>query len=216
MKSLQEIILEKLKIRKTKHNIKYNYFPKSKKELKNILKELVVKRGNEGDFNDIDTSEITDMSELFSGMEKFNGDISGWDVSNVVNSEYNYKYTVNTSLGKTVYTGTKTKENITGYRENSEGLIKYEINNEGIFQINMDEKIPLENLYLGLNENYLDIQKIYDLTSTLTENINEEENEIIYENDNIGIIFKIDEQNILSINIKDNNDNYLLEFDNIK
>ena len=78
------------------------------------------------------------------------------------------------------------------------------------------EKIPLENLYLGLNENYLDIQKIYDLTSTLTENINEEENEIIYENDNIGIIFKIDEQNILSINIKDNNDNYLLEFDNIK
>ena len=111
---------------------------------------------------------------------------------------------------------TKTKENITGYRENSEGLIKYEINNEGIFQINMDEKVPLENLYLGLNENYLDIQKIYDLTSTLTENINEEENEIIYENDNIGIIFKIDEQNILSINIKDNNDNYLLEFDNIK
>ena len=102
------------------------------------------------------------------------------------------------------------------YRENSEGLIKYEINNEGIFQINMDEKVPLENLYLGLNENYLDIQKIYDLTSTLTENINEEENEIIYENDNIGIIFKIDEQNILSINIKDNNDDYLLEFDNIK
>ncbi len=41
-------------------------------------------------------------------------------------------------------------------------------------------------------------------------------NEIIYENDNIGIIFKIDEQNILSINIKDNNDDYLLEFDNIK
>ena len=134
----------------------------------------------------------------------------------LLNSEYNYKYTVNTSLGKTVYTGTKTKENITGYRENSDGLIKYEINNEGIFQINMDEKIPLENLYLGINENYLDIQKIYDLTSTLTENINEEENEIIYENDNIGIIFKIDEQNILSINIKDNNDNYLLEFDNIK
>ena len=134
----------------------------------------------------------------------------------LLNSEYNYKYTVNTSLGKTVYTGTKTKENITGYRENSEGLIKYEINNEGIFQINMDEKIPLENLYLGLNENYLDIQKIYDLSSTLTENINEEENEIIYENDNIGIKFKIDEQNILSINIKDNSDNYLLEFDNIK
>lgn len=134
----------------------------------------------------------------------------------LLNSDYDYKYTINTSLGKTVYTGNKTKEKDTGYRENSEGLIKYEINSEGIFQINMDEKVPLENLYLDLNENYLDIQKIYDLTKDLIENVNEEQNEISYENENIIVIFKINEQNILSINIKDNNDNYLLEFDNIK
>lgn len=134
----------------------------------------------------------------------------------LLNSDYDYKYVVNTSLGKTVYTGNKTKEKDTGYRENSEGLIKYEINSEGIFQINMDEKVPLENLYLDLNENYLDIQKIYDLTKDLIENVNEEQNEISYENENIIVIFKINEQNILSINIKDNNDDYLLEFDNIK
>ena len=134
----------------------------------------------------------------------------------LLNSEYDYKYTINTSLGKTVYTGNKTKENDTGYRENSEGLIKYEINSEGIFQINMDEKVPLENLYLDLKGNYLYIQKIYDLTLNLTENVNEDQNEISYENENIRIIFKINEQNILSINIKDNNDDYLLEFDNIK
>lgn len=134
----------------------------------------------------------------------------------LLNSEYDYKYTIYTTLGKTVYTGNKTKEKDTGYRENSEGLIKYEINNEGIFQINMDEEVPLENLYLGLNENYLDIQKIYDLTKDLIENVNEEQNEISYEKENIGIIFKINEQNILSINIKDNNNDYLLEFDNIK
>lgn len=134
----------------------------------------------------------------------------------LLNSEYDYKYTIYTTLGKTVYTGNKTKEKDTGYRENSEGLIKYEINNEGIFQINMDEEVPLENLYLDLNENYLDIQKIYDLTKDLIENVNEEQNEISYEKENIGIIFKINEQNILSINIKDNNNDYLLEFDNIK
>ncbi len=80
----------------------------------------------------------------------------------------------------------------------------------------MDEKVPLENLYLDLNEDYLNIQKIYDLTQNLIENIHEEQNEISYENGNIEIIFKINEQNILSINIKDNNDDYLLEFDNIK
>ena len=79
MKSLHEIILEKLKIKKSS----YKYFPKTKEELKDLLKQLIEERGNEGDFNDINTSKITDMSSLFYGMKEFNGDISGWNVSNV-------------------------------------------------------------------------------------------------------------------------------------
>jgi hypothetical protein len=58
--SLDDYITEKLKI--SKNNIGYNYFPKSKEELQDILKELIEDRGNDGDFNDIDTSKITDMS----------------------------------------------------------------------------------------------------------------------------------------------------------
>ena len=81
MKSLHEIILEKLKIKKSS----YKYFPKTKEELKDLLKQLIEERGNEGDFNDIDVSNITDMSYLFDGMIKFNGDISNWDVSNLTN-----------------------------------------------------------------------------------------------------------------------------------
>ena len=68
---------------KTKVN-KYNYHPKTKDELKDLINQLIEERGNEGDFNDIDTSEITDMSDLFNGIDEFNGDISNWDVSNVV------------------------------------------------------------------------------------------------------------------------------------
>lgn len=82
MKSLQETILEKLKIRKS-NKPSYKYFPETKDELKDILTELIKKRGNEGNFNDIDTSKITDMSYLFFDMDNFNGDISNWDVSNV-------------------------------------------------------------------------------------------------------------------------------------
>ena len=78
MKSINQYISEKLKIKKSS----YKYFPKTKEELKELLKQLVEERGNEGDFNDIDTSEITDMSELF--LPKFNGDISKWNVSNVM------------------------------------------------------------------------------------------------------------------------------------
>jgi hypothetical protein len=43
--------------------------------------------GNDGNFNWIDTSKITNMSGLFRSpgqiKEEFNGDISLWDVSNV-------------------------------------------------------------------------------------------------------------------------------------
>ena len=56
--------------------------PKDKTELSKLLETLIEERGNEGNFNDIDTSSITDMSGLFQ-MSDFNGDISNWDVSNV-------------------------------------------------------------------------------------------------------------------------------------
>ena len=79
MKSLYEIILEKLKIRKSS----YKYLPKTKEELLDIIDQLIEERGNKGDFNDIDTSKITNMSHLFNGMTEFNGDISEWNVSNV-------------------------------------------------------------------------------------------------------------------------------------
>ena len=88
MKEIVKFIKEGLKITsKTKIN-KYNYHPKTKRELQDLLNRLIEERGNEGNFNDIDTSEITDMadlSELFSDVEKFNGYISNWNVSNVTN-----------------------------------------------------------------------------------------------------------------------------------
>jgi hypothetical protein len=39
--------------------------------------------GNNGNFNWIDTHDITDMSQLFEENIKFNGHIELWDVSNV-------------------------------------------------------------------------------------------------------------------------------------
>ena len=82
MKSLTHYIQEKLVIKKSK-TINYKYFPKTKKELKDIIEQRIKKEGNEVDLNDIDVSKITDMSYLFEGNTNFNGDISNWDVSNV-------------------------------------------------------------------------------------------------------------------------------------
>ena len=73
----------------------YKYRPKNKEELvEAIKKEINEVQGSENnpnwqaDLNCIDTSLITDMSYLFSneyGLEKFSGNISSWDVSNVKN-----------------------------------------------------------------------------------------------------------------------------------
>ena len=84
MKQLDNFIIEKLKISsKSKINTNsYNYCPKNKRELQQLIDKLINERGFNGDFNDIDTSKIDDMSELFANSE-FNGDISKWDVSNV-------------------------------------------------------------------------------------------------------------------------------------
>ena len=75
--------------------MKYRYKPKTKEELiKAIKKEIYEVQGTKknpnlkADLNCIDTSLITDMSELFSyeyNLNNFNGNISKWNVSNVKN-----------------------------------------------------------------------------------------------------------------------------------
>ena len=74
-------IYEALKINSKSKAIK-TYCPKTKNELRDIINQRIESEGNKCDLNDINVSEIKDMSELFYG-SKFNGDISNWDVSKV-------------------------------------------------------------------------------------------------------------------------------------
>ena len=63
---------------------KRGYKPKYINDLKKLLERMIEVRGNEGDFNDIDTSDITNMISLFDYKKKFNGNITGWNVSSVI------------------------------------------------------------------------------------------------------------------------------------
>ena len=83
MKTLQRYITEKILINKNS-KLTYNYYPKTKDELEYIINKRIKSEGNECNLNDIDTSNILDMSDLFAYSE-FNGDISKWDVSHVKN-----------------------------------------------------------------------------------------------------------------------------------
>ena len=55
--------------------------PKNKIQLKQLVDYAF--KHNIYDLNFIDTSKITDMSDLFYGLDPYNIDISEWDVSNV-------------------------------------------------------------------------------------------------------------------------------------
>ena len=64
----------------------YDLKPANKKELEKLIEQRIKEQGPDCDLNDIDVSEIKDMSALFYNSE-FNGDISKWDVSNVTNMD---------------------------------------------------------------------------------------------------------------------------------
>ena len=83
MNNLSTYIIEKLKINKSTNL--YHYHPKDKDELRSLIQELLKERGKDADLNDIDVSDITDMSNLFKNLDPYKIDISEWDVSNVKN-----------------------------------------------------------------------------------------------------------------------------------
>ncbi len=78
------------------------YKPKDRYTLKELLKRIIEVRGDGGDFNDIDTSDIESMESLFNDNKTFNGDITGWNVSSVrdMNNMFYNAISFNQPIGK--------------------------------------------------------------------------------------------------------------------
>ena len=93
MKKIYKIVIENKKLKMIKESNEKPVRPKSKQELVKIIKEFIDKNGKKANLNFIDTSLITDMSNIFSipFCRFFNGDISTWNVSNVRNMDDMFK-----------------------------------------------------------------------------------------------------------------------------
>ena len=100
MKNINYYISEKLNIKNIKVH-QYTCQPKTKEELRAIIEERL-KNDDNADLNDIDVSEITDMSALFFRKFPHNINISEWDVSNVTDmtSMFMYGHEFNANLSK--------------------------------------------------------------------------------------------------------------------
>ena len=118
--------------------MKYKYKPKNKEELilairKEICKETSNNFNWQTDLNCIDTSLITDMSNLFSeeyGLEKFNGDISNWNVSNVKNMSWLfYKSKFNKDISKWNTSNVTNMSWMFAYSDFNQDISKWNVNN---------------------------------------------------------------------------------------
>lgn len=98
VKQLSTYINEKLVLNKGTFKNNYKYFPKDKYEFKNLINQLIEERKDNSiiDLNDINTSEINDLSFLFHKNKNIvNIDISRWNVSNVKDMYAMFKFCEN-------------------------------------------------------------------------------------------------------------------------
>ena len=79
--SLSKYINERLHIGNNTKSVHVR--PATKDELQSIIEDELKRQGPDADLNFIDTSDITDMSSLFRGLNIKNIKVNGWDVSNV-------------------------------------------------------------------------------------------------------------------------------------
>ena len=122
----------------------YNYHPKTKDELELTIKERIENEGPECDLNDIDVSNITDMSDMFFNSE-FNGDISKWNVSNVTNMSWMFDSSkFNGDISKWNVSNVKNMKYMFFHSEFNGDISKWNVNNVEDMCF-MFEDCPLEN-----------------------------------------------------------------------
>lgn len=84
----------------TSHTKSLQIRPTSKAELRSLIKQELQRQGPDADLNFIDTSKITDMSNLFWSLNVRKIKIEWWNVSNVTNMSgmFSFCYDFNCDL----------------------------------------------------------------------------------------------------------------------
>lgn len=95
---------------------------------------------------------------------------------NLLNANYTYKFDININNNRYLYNGTVNNNTNTGFKETKDSVIKYYIDNTGIYHDNLGEKKLITNLYEGVNQNYLDLNYIFNILNNLDFNLKQDHN----------------------------------------
>ncbi len=133
----------------------------------------------------------------------------------LLHNKFEYKYTLYLSGKNILYYGVKNGLNDSGYKEENDKIIRYVIENEKEYQLIMNTKVEVNNLYEDIDKNFIDLNYVFALLENMNKEIDEVTESLYYSNDELNIKIKINSENIESIDILKGNDSYFLEFSNV-
>ena len=135
---------------------------------------------------------------------------------NLLNSGYDYKYTITSETQKEIYEGTMCDDIDIGYKETITGITKYKIKNGKITKVLLDTEEEIPSIYDD-SEDFLNLNTLFTNLKEYLYNIEKSDNErtITYKKDGYQVLVKTNLEYITNITITTTTNNYNLEFTNV-
>lgn len=135
---------------------------------------------------------------------------------NLLNSGYDYKYTITSDTQKEIYEGTMCNDIDIGYKETIDNITKYKIKNGKITKVLLDNEEEIPSIYDD-SEDFLNLNTLFTNLKEYPYNIEKNNNErlISYKKDGYQVLVKTNLEYITNITITTTTNNYNLEFTNV-
>lgn len=135
---------------------------------------------------------------------------------NLLNSGYDYKYTITSDTQKEIYEGTMCNDIDIGYKETIDSITKYKIKNGKITKVLLDNEEEIPSIYDD-SEDFLNLNTLFTNLKEYPYNIEKNDNErlISYKKDGYQVLVKTNLEYITNITITTTTNNYNLEFTNV-
>ena len=132
-------------------------------------------------------------------------------LNNFLKQEYTYEYIITINEVKTIYRGEKTQTEDTGYKETSAGITKYKIKDSKTYVVDLnEEETETNNLYEGINSDYLNIEYLLSFINEETPVVDEYYMVSLGNNETLKV--KVSDAKVSSIILQATNYKYELNF----